>query len=201
MTPLGLGCLNCTISKRQWNAISQRKAIAFCLSLSIYKGYMKRVKILFLDIDGVLNCNSSSLCPLGVKDIDEDKLERLKEIIDRTSAKIMLISSWKEGWYGRSDKKDKQSDTANYLDMRFARVGLRISGKVLDLDYGGRGASILDYLGRLKKKGIEVTRFAILDDEMGDYGKMGLRMHLVKTSFLKGGLTKAKEESAIGLLS
>lgn len=162
---------------------------------------MKRVKILFHDIDGVLNCASTPYSPLGVRGIDDNKVAILKEIIDRTGAKILLISSWKEGWYARVDKKPFQDETANYLDEALARHGLTITGKVKDLDYGGRGQSILEHLSLLRTKGIEIDRFVILDDHQDDYRKCGLGEHLVKTSFLKGGLTQKKAITAIELLS
>ena len=100
---------------------------------------MKQVKLLFLDIDGVLNSKATAYSPLGIRDIDNDKLLLLKRIIDATEAKTLLISSWKEGWYSNPNKKSEQTETADYLDKRFAEAGLRISGKVSDVDFGGRG--------------------------------------------------------------
>lgn len=161
---------------------------------------MQYVKRLFLDIDGVLNCSSTGYSPLGVRDIDEDKLLLLREIIDATGAKIALISSWKDGWYSDPNKKAMQSETANYLDERFAKHGLKIFAKVPDSDFGGRGKSIQEYFDFLKSQGKIVTHFAILDDSVSDYAKMKLSDHLVKTSFYKGGLTKAKAEKVIAIL-
>ena len=161
---------------------------------------MECVTILFLDIDGVLNCSTTGYSPLGVRDIDDDKLCLLKGIIDQTKAKILLISSWKDGWYRDPKKKSLQSDTANYLDERFAQHGLKIFGKVPDVDFGGRGKSIQEYLRRARAKGFDIAHFAILDDHADDYSKMKLSEHLVKTSFLKGGLTHAKAEKVIALL-
>ena len=162
---------------------------------------MKQVKLLFLDIDGVLNCKATAYSPIGVRDIDNDKLLLLKRIIEATEAKILLISSWKEGWYSNPNKKSEQTETADYLYKRFAEAGLRISGKVPDVDFGGRGKSIQEYLERLQARGFLVTRFAILDDDAGDYAKMGLSDHLIKTSFFRGGLTQSKANQTIGLLN
>ena len=161
---------------------------------------MQSVSILFLDIDGVLNCSSTGYSPLGVRDIDDDKLCLLKEIIDQTKAKILLISSWKDEWYRDPAKKSLQSDTANYLDEKFAQYGLKLFGKVPDVDFGGRGKSIREYLRRVREKGIEVPHFAILDDHADDYAKMGLADRLVKTNYAKGGLTRAKALKVIALL-
>ena len=71
---------------------------------------MKQVKLLFLDIDGVLNCKATAYSPIGVRDIDNDKLLLLKRIIEATEAKILLISSWKEGWYSNPNKKSEQTE-------------------------------------------------------------------------------------------
>ena len=58
------------------------------------------MKILFLDIDGVLNSraydrkrNWSELT-----NIDETRLPLVKKIIDKTGAKIVLISTWRRHW-------------------------------------------------------------------------------------------------------
>ena len=50
------------------------------------------------------------------------------------------------------------------------------------------------YVSFIKLKGMEVNHFAILDDHANDYSEMKLSKHLVKTSFIKGGLTKRKAE-------
>ncbi len=162
---------------------------------------MKQVKALFLDIDGVLNCDKTGYSPLGVRDIDGDKLLLLKRVIEATKAKIFLISSWKDGWFSSPKKKPMQSATGDYLDHRFAEVGLKIYGKVPDVDFGGRGKSILEFQKRLSRKGYLLSPFAIVDDEAGDYAKMGLSDHWVKTSFLRGGLTQKAADKIIDLLN
>ena len=69
------------------------------------------MKIIFLDIDGVLNAFNDfdemflEFQLTGVKKvvIDINKVLRLKEIIDKTGAKIVLISSWKKYLKRRGD--------------------------------------------------------------------------------------------------
>lgn len=46
------------------------------------------MKILFLDVDGVLNTRPGSL--------DEDKLGLLKGILDQTGARVVVSSSWRK---------------------------------------------------------------------------------------------------------
>ena len=63
------------------------------------------MKVIFLDIDGVLNANEdfggrSKPNPSihGILGITTTRLNRLKQIIDKTDAKIVLTSSWKEAY-------------------------------------------------------------------------------------------------------
>lgn len=53
------------------------------------------MKIIFLDIDGVLNCASTTECWGDVVGIDSDKVAILNQIIAETGAKIVLSSSWR----------------------------------------------------------------------------------------------------------
>ena len=51
-------------------------------------------KIIFLDIDGVLNSEfSKAYMPNGYVGIDSDKLQNLKYIVDTTGAEIYLTST------------------------------------------------------------------------------------------------------------
>ena len=54
------------------------------------------MKVIFLDVDGVLNsqqlfekCEDDQLIS-----VDEDNIKNLKTIVDATGAKIVLSSSW-----------------------------------------------------------------------------------------------------------
>lgn len=57
------------------------------------------MKVIFLDIDGVLNDNFTQSKIFGYDFVDDDKVERLKTIIDATGAKVVLSSTWRDGWY------------------------------------------------------------------------------------------------------
>lgn len=70
-----------------------------------------RVKIIFLDIDGVLNSDEyfekiKELHIHGIEsEIDTNKIKLLKKAIDETKAKVVLISSWR---YTRRAKELKE---------------------------------------------------------------------------------------------
>lgn len=53
----------------------------------------KAEKIIFLDIDGVLNNAKSDISDLFV--IETDLLQILKKIVDSTDASIVLSSTWR----------------------------------------------------------------------------------------------------------
>jgi hypothetical protein len=131
----------------------------------------KRTKVLFLDIDGVLNDNKTPI-RFDVKNIplhmDPVLVYRLNLIVDRVDCSLVLSSSW------RIDKNWRQIMRAN-----------GIFGEFLDRTPDNR---LLTSRGREIKQWLdehpEVTRYAILDDnaDMLDSQKP----NFFKTSVLHG---------------
>lgn len=79
------------------------------------------MKVIFLDIDGVLNykgCKARCGYYIGV---DGKKAQLLAQLVQRSGAKIVLVSTWKENWHTVLNKH-KQDDLADYLDARLAEV-------------------------------------------------------------------------------
>ena len=65
------------------------------------------MKILFLDIDGVLNSWRYDQERISLQDnIDETRLPLLSRIVSSTNAKIVLTSSWRKHWERDSIKAD-----------------------------------------------------------------------------------------------
>lgn len=158
------------------------------------------LKLIFLDIDGVLNSHSTKDLCVVYRGIEDKKVALLKEIVDKTNAKIILVSSWKETWYKEAKLKDKQDELATYLDNKLASQGLKITDKTDDYDPFQRGEGILEYLRQLKRRDIKVDNFVILDDEIFDYKETKLTNHLIQTSFYKDGLEEKHMKKAIELL-
>ena len=153
------------------------------------------MKIIFLDIDGVLNCRASkSRCGLFLG-IDADKVKRLRQIVDATGAKIVLTSTWKIGW--KKIYKEDQDECANYLDRKLKREGLCIIDKTTDQAWN-RGEGIIKWVGSHN-----VDTFIMLDDEVFDYKDCGIISRLVKMSYYgdNGGLQDEHVELAINLLN
>ena len=151
------------------------------------------MKVIFLDIDGILNEDTT---PTRTKSrvifIDQDKLLRLKRIVDATGAKIVLSSTW------RYDRDDAQHN-GDFLELQeaFHKVGLDFYDFTPEDAIGiRRGMEIKAWLGLHP----EVERYIILDDELFDFEERGLLPRLVKTEFGDGGLTQAHVQEAIDLL-
>lgn len=136
------------------------------------------MRVIFLDIDGVLNCTSSKSECGAYKGIDDKKVVVLKELVDKTQAKIVLASSWKESWYKEQRLKDCQDELANYLDRKLRRQRLYILDKI---EEGHRAEEIQKYVATHP-----VEAFVILDDEDADYQKYCLDKFWIKTDDVVG---------------
>lgn len=126
------------------------------------------MKALFLDIDGVLNCQGSTSYFGVAPGIDEDKLQRIVQV---TGAQIVLTSSWKEDWA-------EKNAAGRYLDNVLSHVGLSICDKTEDHIWD-RGAGIQAWINSHK-----VQNYVIFDDERFDYRKYPeLSKRLIQTVF------------------
>lgn len=56
------------------------------------------MKIIFLDIDGVLNCKFTKKEIFWFAFVSPQKIELLKQLIERSGAKVVLSSTWRRGW-------------------------------------------------------------------------------------------------------
>ena len=78
-------------------------------------------KIIFLDIDGVLNSidyfEHTKHCK-GYSEINPKKVKLLKEIVDRTGAEIVLSSTWRD----LAKRKDKPLWCKNIFSISFVIV-------------------------------------------------------------------------------
>lgn len=125
------------------------------------------MKIVFLDIDGVLNYTQwyvSDRNPgnLDGKEGDIDPLcaGRVNLICEKTGAKIVLSSDWRIGWPYCIDRLEKAGikqgliidKTPEHMWVEHASADL--------LDFTSRGSEIDDWLSRHS----ECDRYVILDD-------------------------------------
>ena len=147
------------------------------------------MKYIFLDIDGVLNNESTTTkSPDGFVGLSSNLGKRLRKIIKSTRAKVVLTSSWKDS----SSEQDY-----NYL-LRKLKLYLAIPVAKISEPNGSmfaRGAGINAFL-----KENECEQFVILDDFTFDFKEQGLFPHLVLTS-PERGLTDEDVDKAVNILN
>lgn len=154
------------------------------------------MKIIFLDIDGVLNFKDCDAIFDGYYFASDNKLKLLKEIIDQTGANIVLSSDWKIGWIHKNGGKNSpQYKRFVALEEKMREFGISLFSKTPTCDSGYRGDEIKLWLQNWNE---EVTDFFILDD-MDDVKPFVNK--LVRTSFLKGGLQREHVEKAVKILN
>ena len=104
------------------------------------------VKVIFLDIDGVLNCKQTPNPRKFPYIVDPKLLKRFKRIIDRTRAKIVLSSTWRY-------------DPAGIFSAK--HWGIPFMDVIPDMPKRPRRNEILAWL----RDHPNVKRFAVIDDE------------------------------------
>lgn len=159
------------------------------------------MKIIFLDIDGVVNCISTKeRAPSHVVGVEQDKIALIKQIVDATGAKLVLSSTWREDWF-YSDSRNPQD--WDYLRLEFAKQGLYFIDHTPLERTRHRGTEIKMWL---ESTGYDVESYVIIDDEMYDIWEMH-KGHMVKTSYdygIQSGAVKmaidilAKEDNPYG---
>ena len=152
------------------------------------------MKIIFLDIDGVLNSivfDRERTNEQG--NIDETRLPLIKQILDETGALIVLSSSWRKHW----DKEPSLCDDLGAeINSIFATYDIAIYDKTPQLQSNDRAEEIRLWLSQNET----VRTFVILDDISFGWGS-DLQDNLVKTNCRIGrGLERQHVQKAISIL-
>ena len=144
------------------------------------------MKLIFLDIDGVLNnSRTNSRSPDGYIGISDNLTKRLKKIIEATNAKVVLTSDWKD----YSSVRDKA-----YMRKKLVRFNALPIGQIKD-EWQRRGAGINVYL-----KDHKCESFVILDDNEFDFQEENLLQYTILTNPIVG-LTDDDVNNAIKILN
>ncbi len=159
------------------------------------------MKIIFLDIDGVLNTSETFIKrkekynQTGILDIeiDEFRVEYLKQIIDKTGAKIVLSSSWRLFFNKENDRIIPRNKKGLELYNLFNKYDIEIYDITTKDNYLKREEQINMWLNDN-----DVDSFAVIDDESSDLQSF-IGKELIKTSFTKDGEILMNMDDCLGL--
>lgn len=133
------------------------------------------MKLIFLDIDGVLNTSFTfkrryyEYKKTGKYnlEVDEFRLDYLKKIVDETNAKIVLSSTWKGYFVKTNEKIVPIHYKSEQLVNMFNKYNLEIYDITPYDKNRYRENEILEYLERRE----DVESFVVIDDECYDLKK------------------------------
>jgi hypothetical protein len=152
------------------------------------------VKVIFLDVDGVLNCTKTERGWGKMRFVDTRKMLRVREICDRTGAKVVISSSWREGAQDDALPVDKMQWQA--LISEFDKHRIPVIGMTPIAHDRWRGDEISMWL---KSQEEPVKDFVIVDDIICDLTRF-LSVGRVVQTVDAWGLTKEKMEECIKIL-
>ena len=151
------------------------------------------MKILFLDIDGVLNSTKFFYekneleyyknISFPLDSFDYRKIELLNYILDETNAKLVISSDW---------RYDDDLEPC----LKFHGLKHEIYGRTSYDKHGRRGYEVQKYLLSLKE---EIDNYCIIDD-IDEWFLPIQSNNVVKTTFNEG-LTKELSEKVINILN
>jgi hypothetical protein len=155
-----------------------------------------KMKVIFLDLDGVLNSDRYDRERDWSKTntyIDETRLPLLKRIVDETGAKIVFSSTWRDHWNADPALCDEDG---KYINECFARYGLSIYDKTPEIgSFTERKAEIAQWLQEHKTE-----RYVIIDDFY--YGWEEMNPFYVRTDMkVDRGLEERHVLKAIAILN
>lgn len=162
------------------------------------------MKVIFLDVDGVLNSeddlvvyrkkNGITGC-IMYAEVEDRPLKLLKEIVDKTSAKIVVSSSWRIGCERSGRESIFGKGLYEKLEKRLKDYGMDIYDITPSLETGTqRGDEIREWLSKN-----ETENFIILDDD-SDMCEYVNTENFIQTTY-KHGLTEELKDKAIQLLN
>lgn len=166
------------------------------------------MKVIFLDIDGELTY--SNYQNEQTKHIDLEKVAFIKEICNRTGAKVVISSSWRmcAGLYGflvelLSEHNIEIIGKTDYIPTESIEGISELIALTMTEDLGctikhgtGRAAEIEKWLKENKTE-----NFVILDDEDWDWADYEYDKHWVQPSWFDDGLQREHVEKAIEILN
>jgi len=148
------------------------------------------MKVIFLDIDGVLNSTNTKHYTSYTHStfVDNKMLSRLKRIIKDTGAEVVLSSDW------RYDKEDERYNQ-DFIELRdlLSDHGIEFYGFTPEIHNAPRSEEIYEFL----KSHTEITNYVVLDDRIDACTQLE---YFVRT-LMSVGLTDENVDQAIEILN
>ena len=145
------------------------------------------MKVLFLDVDGVLNkANTKEKTATGCSFVEDIFVRRLKNIVDQTGCEIVLSSDW------RYDAHTELIPELDELEDKLSEYGLALYDFTPVIN-NHRGQEIQSWLDAHT----DVGSFVILDDR----GDMEPNMERLVRTLFSHGLTEENKREAIKVLN
>lgn len=143
------------------------------------------MKVIFLDIDGVVNCQTTMQRHRGTIGIDPYKAFTVARLVERVDAKVVLSSTWRLWEDARAEVRKQVCKFIDVTPRLYRDLKTNEIVDDYDRDKGGvtsveRGHEIKTWLDAHP----EVTDYAILDDS-GDM-LPEQQAHFFQTSWEKG---------------
>ncbi len=155
------------------------------------------MKVIFLDFDGVISTYKSGW------NLDSDKMNLVKKIVDETGAKIVISSSWRQNTL--EDTLELVTGASGHYKgtpLLVSDVVIGITKRMFSRSYNGeardmgvpRGVEIAEYLTEHS----DITNYVILDDDSDML--LEQKDHFIQTdSYL--GINEDDVEQAIKILN
>jgi hypothetical protein len=164
---------------------------------------MEKIKVIFLDIDGVLNVYSHDHDEFGSQFMPQF-VNNLKRVVEETGAKIVISSTWRYGGLQRmKDLWEKRNLPGEVIDITPDCNDLFNEGSFVFLDQIERGHEVEYWLDEHP----EVERYVIFDDDndflphqRGNFVRTGNNINHPDALDLGYGLTNECANRAIRIL-
>ena len=140
------------------------------------------MKVIFLDVDGVLNCATTKERICGYIGVEQKKIEVIRDIIDATGAKIVLSSTWRLNFIWSREGKSVNLKAFNYLVEELRKQNLEIFDVTPHHRDSWRGREIHDWIDNC---GHDIESYVVIDDSIHDISTE-CKGHVVQTSWSTG---------------
>lgn len=150
------------------------------------------MRVIFLDVDGVLNSQHSYKTQKMIDDMDDALIANLKKLVDAVGAEIVLSSSWRT-----PPEFETTWNLEKKLVDRLAFFKLTLFDRTPIRKDMVRGKEIKDWL----KDHPEVTEFIIIDDDSSDIAVFTDLLPVFLHTNWKVGLTKKDVNTGIKMFN